>query len=83
MNRRNAMLAERIERKIFKDIAPKVIHFITPVDYRDARGLVATVYDQLLREFQFVPPITIHAGQEGRDVRLTDVHGHVIHDLIA
>ncbi|MCH7689258.1 MAG: carboxymuconolactone decarboxylase family protein [Planctomycetes bacterium] len=56
------MLAERIERKIFKDIAPKGIHYIKPVHYRDAQGLVATVYDQLLREFQLVPPITIHAA---------------------
>ncbi len=56
------MFAERIERKIFKDIAPKGIHYIKPVHYRDAQGLVATVYDQMLREFQLVPPITIHAA---------------------
>ncbi len=56
------MLAERIERKIFKDVAPKAIHYIKPVDYRDAQGLVATVYDQMLRDFELVPPVTIHAA---------------------
>ncbi len=31
------MLTERIERKIFKDITPKGIHYIKPVHYRFAR----------------------------------------------
>ena len=56
------MLVERIERKFFKDIAPKGIHYIKPVNDRDAQGLVAIVYDQMRREFQLVPPITIHAA---------------------
>ena len=41
------MFAERIERKIFKGIAPKGIYYIKPVHYRDAQGLIATVYDQI------------------------------------
>jgi AhpD family alkylhydroperoxidase len=61
-NGRNAMFVERIERKFFKDIAPKGIHYIKPVNYGDAQGLVATVYDQMRGEFQLVPPITIHAA---------------------
>jgi hypothetical protein len=43
------MFAERIERKFFKDIAPKGIHYIKPVNDRDAQGLVAIVYDQMRR----------------------------------
>ena len=56
------MLAERIERKIFKDIVPKAIHWIEPVKYDHAEGLVRVVYDQMLRDFELVPPVTLHSA---------------------
>ncbi len=52
---------ERIKRKIFKDVAPQVVHYIEPVAYDDAQGMVATVYHQMQRDFELVPPITIHS----------------------
>ena len=42
------MIAERIERRFFKDMALGVIHYVQPVGYRSADGLVAQVYDQML-----------------------------------
>ncbi len=55
------MIAERIERKIFRDSAPQRINFITPIPQDEADGLVADVYDQMGRDFQVVPPITVHS----------------------
>ncbi len=55
------MFAERIERKFFRDSAPQRIHYITPIPQNEADGLVADVYDQMGRDFQVVPPITVHS----------------------
>ncbi len=55
-------MLERIERKIFKDVVPQVVHYVEPVKYDDAQGLVRVVYDQMLRDFELVPPITIHSA---------------------
>ena len=55
------MFVERIERKFFRDNAPQRIHYITPIPQAEAEGLVADVYDQMGRDFQVVPPITVHS----------------------
>lgn len=55
------MIAECIERKYFRDSAPQRIHYITPIPQDEADGLVADVYQQMTRDFQAVPPITIHS----------------------
>lgn len=50
-----------IEEKVFKDIAQKSIHYLVPVRYEGAEGLVARVYEQMIRDFQLVPPLTVHS----------------------
>jgi len=55
------MIAERIERKFFRDSAPQRIHYITPIPQDEADGLVADVYNQMGRDFEVVPPITVHS----------------------
>ena len=42
-------------------MAPGLIHYVQPVGYRFADGLVAQVYDEMLRDFELVPPITVHS----------------------
>ncbi|MDA2924002.1 hypothetical protein MYX65_04995 [Acidobacteria bacterium AH-259-L09] len=41
------MIGEHIERKLFVEKAPQVIHYIRAVPYGERSGLVAEVYDQL------------------------------------
>jgi AhpD family alkylhydroperoxidase len=55
------MLAEKIERTIFTRVAPQSVHYVRPVAYKDRSGLVAEVYDQMMRDFQLVPPLTVHS----------------------
>ena len=55
------MIGEYIERKLFVEKAPQVIHYIRAVPYGQRSGLVAEVYDQMMRDFQLVPPITLHS----------------------
>ncbi len=55
------MLIKRIKHKYFHSIARKGIHYVEPVSYRDSDALVRTVYDQMDRDFELVPPLTIHA----------------------
>lgn len=55
------MITQRIEQKIFRDFAQKRINHVQPVSYTAAKGLVAQVYDQMLRDFQLVPPVTVHS----------------------
>lgn len=55
------MIAERIERTIFQELAPKSIHYVPPVKHNQAQGLVARVYEQMIRDFQLVPPLTVHS----------------------
>ena len=56
------MITEHIEQTLFKKVVPKVIHHVHPVDHGDAEGLVVRVYDQMLRDLELVPPVTIHAA---------------------
>ena len=55
------MIAEAIERAVFTEIAPGRIHYVHPVAYKERSGLVARVYDQMMRDFQLVPPLTLHS----------------------
>ena len=55
------MFAERIERKLFQDIAPQLIQFVTPVSQDNAEGVVAEVYRQAARDFLVAPPLTLHS----------------------
>ena len=56
------MIGEYIERKLFVEKAPQAIHYIGAVPYGERSGLVAKVYDQMMRDFQLVPPITLHSS---------------------
>ena len=56
------MIGEYIERKLFVEKAPQAIHYIGAVPYGERSGLVAEVYDQMMRDFQLVPPITLHSS---------------------
>jgi AhpD family alkylhydroperoxidase len=55
------MLPATIERTLFANHAPKLIKYIGTVPPRQAEGLVGQVYEQMSREFQLVPPVTLHA----------------------
>ena len=55
------MFARQIEQKIFRDVAPKGIRHVAAVRQDEAAGLVNDVYQQMQRDFQVVPPITIHS----------------------
>lgn len=50
------------KRSFIQQATGRAIKFVTPVQRRDARGLVATVYAQAEREFALVPPITIFSA---------------------
>lgn len=50
-----------IEHRVFDTQAPKLIRYLGTVPTANAQGLVAEVYDQMRREFQLVPPVTLHA----------------------
>jgi hypothetical protein len=50
-----------IEHRVFDTQAPKLIKYLGTVPTAKAQGLVAEVYDQMRREFQLVPPVTLHA----------------------
>ena len=56
------MIGEHVERKLFVENAPQGIHYIRAVPYGERSGLVAEVYDQMMRDFQLVPPITLHSS---------------------
>ncbi len=55
------MLAKRIEQKIFTRYAPKLVNHVMPVPFNEAKGLVAQIYDQMMSDFQLVPPVTVHS----------------------
>jgi AhpD family alkylhydroperoxidase len=55
------MAANFLEDTIFTTFAPRAIRFISPVAYSQAEGLVRQVYEQMRRDFQIVPPLTIHS----------------------
>lgn len=55
------MISEMMERTVFQNLAPRQIHHIQPVKYADAKGLVSDVYQQMERDFQIAPPLTIHS----------------------
>lgn len=50
-----------IERFMFDTLAPKLIENVGTVPAAGADGLVGRVYEQMRREFQLVPPVTLHA----------------------
>lgn len=54
-------LPARIEQNLFDQHAPKLIKHLDTVPTAKAEALVAEVYDQMRREFQLVPPVTLHA----------------------
>ena len=56
------MLINRITHKLFDSVASKGIHYVEPISYRNSDGLVRIVYDQMDRDFELVPPLTIHAS---------------------
>lgn len=49
-----------IEQFIFRNLTPLSIRHLPPPEIASATGLCAAVYRQLEREFQTVPPITMH-----------------------
>jgi AhpD family alkylhydroperoxidase len=51
----------RVEEALFTTFAPQIIKHIKAIPPRKAEGLVADVYGQMKREFQLVPPVTLHA----------------------
>lgn len=55
------MIAKKIEDHIFSQSAPHRINYVTPVAQEEAEGLTAEVYRQMRRDFQIVPPLTLHS----------------------
>jgi len=54
-------LPARVEEYLFDLQAPKLIKYLDTVPAATAQGLVEQVYAQIRREFQLVPPVTLHA----------------------
>jgi len=55
------LILQRIEDRLFDDMT-RQIHHVRAVTYDEAEGLVAEVYEQLRRDFQVVPPLTLHSA---------------------
>jgi AhpD family alkylhydroperoxidase len=55
------MIVRRLEEKMFTRLAPRLVKYLTPVAFPAAEGLVAQVYQQMRRDFQLVPPVTLHS----------------------
>jgi AhpD family alkylhydroperoxidase len=53
-------MLQAIERFVFRNITPMSIRYLPSPDIARAEGLSASVYRQLEREFQTVPPVTMH-----------------------
>jgi AhpD family alkylhydroperoxidase len=49
-----------LESLVFKYVAPGSINYLNDIDYKSKDELVRAVFGQLRREFQIVPPITLH-----------------------
>lgn len=49
----------RIENWVVDDMTPKQVRFIKPVMPTKATGKVAEIYQQIRRDFQLVPPLTL------------------------
>jgi AhpD family alkylhydroperoxidase len=56
------MIAERIERTIFRNVQPGRVRYVRPVPRDEAEGLVARVYEQMEADYELVPPITLHSA---------------------
>ena len=54
-------IMDRIETKMFSEIARNSMHYITPVDHKEATGLVRQVYEQMMRDLSLGPPLTVHS----------------------
>jgi AhpD family alkylhydroperoxidase len=54
------MLSDRVEEQIVRTGVQQV-HYVRPVAYENANGLVAAVYEQMRRDFQLLTPITVHS----------------------
>lgn len=55
------LLSAPVEELLFTRFAPRIIRHIKAVPPRQAHGLVADVYGQMKKDFQLVPPVTLHA----------------------
>ncbi len=55
------MVIERITQGVLAGPAQRRIRYVRPVRLTKAEGLVAQVYEQMLRDFAFVPPLTVHS----------------------
>jgi AhpD family alkylhydroperoxidase len=53
-------ISRQLEHYIFWSLAPGGIRYVTRPDYERASGLAAQVLEQAEREFQAVPPVTLH-----------------------
>lgn len=58
-------MLQAIEQFIFRNLTPLSIRYLPSPDVAGAAGLPAEVYRQLEREFQTVPPITMHHPDPG------------------
>ena len=56
------MLKQLIENQIFHKAAPQAIRYIRKPDLATDDRLSKKILDQVAREFQLVPPITLHLG---------------------
>jgi AhpD family alkylhydroperoxidase len=56
------VLTSALESKVFGDLALGRFRHVLPVADEAATGLLRRTYDQMRRDFQLVPPITLHAS---------------------
>ena len=56
-------MLDGLERWMFMEDAPKRVHYIGPLDYRNGDGLSSKVIEQMAREFAAVPPVTLHIAR--------------------
>ena len=49
-----------LEKRVFMREAPKQVRYLRPLDYTGAEGLTRQAFVQMARDFQMVPPLTLH-----------------------
>ena len=55
------MIGQRLQQRMFKGVVQNRIRHVAPVRYHEATGLVGDVYRQMERDFELVPPLTVHS----------------------
>lgn len=57
------MMLDGLERWMFMKDAPRRVHYVGPLDYKNIDELTSKVIEQMVRDFAATPPITMHISR--------------------